>query len=544
MKKITKSMLTLALLLAGTVSASAQTEVHATFESPTGITWDADNKTFSWDSQWGNQLHNIGLPNGNITKYEKVVVDCEILEGDGYRIMFYATTKGTTAGGVTVITESGKKEFILKDFGMDEEYLTQNSEFCLSGYNASGKVKVNDVYFVESADPLAGQKTILSDKITLAKMQSSLGKTEDSFNALQTEIGNAEDAYAASDATEESLIAAADELQKAIDGLKLSAGYMKLDQNLYNTPACTYAPFTANGLPYGHGSVPMDNYAELASFDKLIVKVVDGKPRFCMNRLTSDGQIGATLEESNMIDINPQGDYAGFTWATEKYQTIDEDNKEYTINLKTIAADYDGSARLHSIKGSNYSNVTVTDMLLYRTVNVAEKYATFGVPQFYTEQKGSHIEGATVYEAKYDEGKIKLTELTSGDVPAGKGVIVMGAGNYEPTFDVEVSDMDSELMVSDGTVAGDGSTIYVLTKKDGKFGFAKMKEGVKVPAGKCYLVIPAESREFIGFETETTGIETVGVAEAQKAVFNLAGQRLMKAQKGVNVINGKKVVMK
>lgn len=125
--------------------------VYATFEKVTdagSMKWDADNMNFSWDQPYSNQVHSITLPNGDITQFEYIYVDCDILSGDGYRIMFYATDKGTTAGGITIITESGLKGFKLSDFEMDPTYLLNNSEFCLSGYNASGKVHVNAVYFV------------------------------------------------------------------------------------------------------------------------------------------------------------------------------------------------------------------------------------------------------------------------------------------------------------------------------------------------------------------------------------------------------------
>lgn len=140
-----------AMKLLEPASAEELSRVYATFEKVTdagSMKWDAANMNFSWDLGYSNQVHNITLPNGDITQFEYIYVDCDILSGDGYRIMFYAADKGTTAGGTTVINESGLKGFKLSDFEMDPTYLLNNSEFCLSGYNASGKVHVNAVYFV------------------------------------------------------------------------------------------------------------------------------------------------------------------------------------------------------------------------------------------------------------------------------------------------------------------------------------------------------------------------------------------------------------
>ena len=88
---------------------------------------------------------------------------------------------------------------------MDADYLTTCSEICLSGYNASGTVKVNEVYLVKASDPLAGAKKVLMDAITLAKAQSSFGKTTTSWSAMQNALASAEAEYAKATATAESL---------------------------------------------------------------------------------------------------------------------------------------------------------------------------------------------------------------------------------------------------------------------------------------------------------------------------------------------------
>ena len=111
MKVFTKSFLALLLMMViGVVGASAKTEkVHATFESPnnTNTTWDAETKTFTWSTTYYNQLRNIGLPNGDITKYKKLVVDCTIKSGEKFRILFY---KG--GSNLTLYAEDGVNEFI------------------------------------------------------------------------------------------------------------------------------------------------------------------------------------------------------------------------------------------------------------------------------------------------------------------------------------------------------------------------------------------------------------------------------------------------
>ena len=74
-----------------------------------------------------------------------------------------------------------------------------------------------------------------------------------------------------------------------------------------------------------------------------------------------------------------------------------------------------------------------------------------------------------------------------------------------------------------------------------------------IGANKCWMewAMPAEAnvRSFaIRFGGgETTDIEEVEMEPArpvQQGIYNLAGQRLEVPQKGINIINGKKVVIK
>ena len=153
LKKITQSFLALLLMMViGVVSASAKTEkVHATFAAPTNTntTWNAETRTFTWSTTYYNQLRNIGLPSGDISKYKKLVVDCSIKSGEKFRILFY---KG--GSNLTLYAVDGVNEFVIKDElekvapNDYNEYLLACDEICLSGNNgaAPGEAVINDVY--------------------------------------------------------------------------------------------------------------------------------------------------------------------------------------------------------------------------------------------------------------------------------------------------------------------------------------------------------------------------------------------------------------
>ena len=152
MRSFTKAFLMLLLCMFSVLTTQAKTEkVHATFEAPTNTntTWTAGTKTFTWSTTYYNQLKNIGLPTGDLTKYKKLVVDCEIKSGNQFRILFY---KG--GSNLTLYASNGVNEFILADTLKSvspndyNEYLLACDEICLSGNNnaAPGEAVINDVY--------------------------------------------------------------------------------------------------------------------------------------------------------------------------------------------------------------------------------------------------------------------------------------------------------------------------------------------------------------------------------------------------------------
>ena len=548
MKKFTKGLMTLALLCVAVVSAKAET-VNADL-SKYGDKWDETDVSFSWTATYGNQLTpnltEIGLPKGDLTSWEKLVVEVDELNNcDFFRILVYSGSD-TNHSNTFKATTTGKIEFSLSG---NVDYLDNVTKICLSGSNwedsksstwstTPASFKVKSVYLERPDDPLSLPKDNLSKAITLGKKQDSFAKTDASWTVLTTAITNGEAELVNASATAESLISAKAAIESAIAGFKYEAGYAKLTKEMANQ-GVNYVLNESTDLPYGNGNVNMNIFADLSAYDKLIVIASEGKPRFCMNRQTTDGQIAQTKDASEMIDINTQGDYAEYTWATEAYQTVEEN--KYTVDLQKIAADWDGEAKLHCIKGWNYSNVTVTDMLVYaektKLAVGAKGYATFsGIMDV-------DMTGVTAYAAKVNGDKVELTEVTK--VPAGAAVIVKAAADtYSLTNIVGAAAIENnDLLVSDGTVAGDG-TIYVLFDGAKGVGFYKLANDVKVPAGKAYLKIAAAGREFIGFGVEATGIAAAKSEQADGAVYNLAGQRVAKAQKGLYIIGGKKLMVK
>ena len=122
---------------------------------------------------------------------------------------------------------------------------------------------------------------------------------------------------------------------------------------------CAYELNTPSGLPYGDGNVFWLNYANLTGYDKLVVIVSEGTPRFCFNRIEDNAQDSGNADDAKFIDI------PGKEWGTQAYQTADEGNKRFIIDLKKMTEER-GFAHLHCIKGAYWQNVTVTEMKLIK----------------------------------------------------------------------------------------------------------------------------------------------------------------------------------
>lgn len=85
---------------------------------------------------------------------------------------------------------------------------------------------------------------------------------------------------------------------------------------------------------------------------------------------------------------------------------------------------------------------------------------------------------------------------------------------------------------------------YVLAKPEGKpVGFYLADKGT-IKAGKAYLEAAAGVKAFYFNEETETAIEnlTPAISEGEGVIYNLAGQRISKMQKGINIVGGKKIL--
>lgn len=194
-------------------------------------------------------------------------------------------------------------------------------------------------------------------------------------------------------------------------------------------------------------------------------------------------------------------------------------------------------------------------------VNPAEKvsvtigstgYSTFSSP---VPLDFSGVSGLTAFVASsVADGNVALTSVTTA--PANTGLILKGTAGetYEIPVTASAVAPASNLLVGcivNTTVAADATSKfnnYVLVNEGGVAKFQSLVDnGATIPAGKAFLKNGAYSAGArmlnITFADETTGISDA-LRPNDRVVFNLSGQRVAQPQKGVYIVNGKKVIMK
>ena len=170
------------------------------------------------------------------------------------------------------------------------------------------------------------------------------------------------------------------------------------------------------------------------------------------------------------------------------------------------------------------------------------------------------VKGLKAYiVSSFDSSKGQVTLTCVKDVPANTGVIIKGAaGVYDIPVCENTTALDNMLKgVTKPTIMHkvDGSyTNFVLAQKSGNVGFYHVKDGSTLAANKAYLPLLTASLNFgagarlsIVFEDEenddATAIREI-MTETQPNIYNLNGQRLESLQRGINIVGGKKVLVK
>ena len=245
-------------------------------------------------------------------------------------------------------------------------------------------------------------------------------------------------------------------------------------------------------------------------------------------------------------------------------ETLDISGAQYdelSLNTTKKFAENSRYVRLSFTKGSNVG-VGPISISEYATINfsIAEACTDgtnyFGT--FYTDKAYVMPEGVTGQTVDVNAGKLVVndayeagsvvpanTPLLMKATAAGEKTALVTTGGDAPT---STNMLKGTLTAEEKTTGGDNDKYYRLTMHNGTtlgFYYGAADGAAFTPgANKAYLAVPASTPAKEGFAFgETTGINNVNAVEnTNEKIFNLAGQQMKSAVKGVYIKNGRKYV--
>lgn len=197
----------------------------------------------------------------------------------------------------------------------------------------------------------------------------------------------------------------------------------------------------------------------------------------------------------------------------------------------------------------NYSLANETSLTLVAKSNDIY-YATF------SSASACEFAGADVFTVNVEGENIVLNEVASKQVPANTGVLVKSTANAVTVTRLESAPAieGTNLLRPACEKMTEGFKYYKLaydnyTEKTGLGFYWGAAEGgaFTVKPGLAYLAVPqaqAANVKGFSFDGTQTGINGVEATTAKGAIYNLNGQRIEKAQRGIYIQNGKKFIVK
>ena len=198
----------------------------------------------------------------------------------------------------------------------------------------------------------------------------------------------------------------------------------------------------------------------------------------------------------------------------------------------------------------NYSLANETSLTLAAKSDEGSYYATF------SSASACEFAGADVFTVNVEGENIVLTEVVSKQVPANTGVLLKSAQNIVTATRLESAPAieGTNLLKPASEKMTEGFKYYKLaydnyTEKTGLGFYWGAAEGgaFTVKPGLAYLAVPqaqAANVKGFSFDGTQTGINGVEATTAKGAIYNLNGQRVEKAQRGIYIQNGKKFIVK
>lgn len=267
----------------------------------------------------------------------------------------------------------------------------------------------------------------------------------------------------------------------------------------------------------------------------------------------------AALADETVTSIDATG-VTGITTNSEKGRTPLESANPNCLFLGKVGVGYLSNTK-NVIDGDVCANLELTDSYPYKapvdftatnamfkkTVSDAG-YATMMIPF------GTDLSGVEAFDLTAVNGET-ITSSSVDAIAANSPVMIKAtAGDYEFTASNVSIAATANGEVTNGLLKGGYATMtaaadannYVLQNNANGVNFYLVTEtAATVKPFRAYLKASGAGARALNLDLgETTGIETVKKADVTTAVYSLSGQRVAAPQKGLYIVNGKKVIVK
>ena len=311
-------------------------------------------------------------------------------------------------------------------------------------------------------------------------------------------------------------------------------------------------------IVYEEGSVAFDGGLETLDAVGNTIAVTISNNEIAATSTTTAAEFTIDVTEGTIKSAS--GKYIGQTSDANGLASNAETSYENNISIDEGNADIvsSGGAYLRYNSASNQTRFRYYKSSSYTGQHAIQLYkkvesvtvTTAGYATYCSENALDFTGTAiTAYVGKINGTALTFTPITQ--VPANTGLLLVAEGGA--TVDVPVIASAPELTITNClTGVNEATTLnendYILNVVNGGAGFYKAGQYKALGAHKAY--IPAEAGAgvksfFIDLEDDATGISLMEDGRSQMedgVIYNLAGQRISKMQKGINIVNGKKIL--
>ena len=453
------------------------------------------------------------------------------LNTEGWQnLWLFVSTNGNAPYGLRTYDE---KNYLSNNGGVSNKMGMWNAAPSADGGTA--------MYFVDPAQPLAD---LIAHAKTFTAGTTVGSYTETAIASLQTAITTAETAYANKNYS-------TSELQAAINALEINlpdpTKFYIIKSAMPSTDGRSGKKIYVNndgGMKFEDACTMAHVFQFVNAGDKTFyLKSVERGTYLSTNKAHGYGQhqaLATTTENAKALAIANMG-------------------RENVVSLIPT-----GGAMIHAqtdnsvvVAWNNTENTSASAWIIeeldINTVSHSVTIDKFGWATLVLGYNATIPEGVTAYVASSVESNyVNLTEVSSV-IPANTAVLLNAAeGTYSFNYSAENGSVGSNELFGYTITTGVTEDVnsYALTDNGENAVFGKFT-GTTNKAFKAYLNIPVTSEEaaarFLVFnitDGTETGIENIeGTGNtANAAIYDLSGRRMHNAQKGIFIVNGKKVV--